>query len=198
MPGLPMVERYFASLPGGASAYPECAHKGETLAMWLSRSPTDGLAERLPAPIASLLDARRPFPAWVPEVHASALYLAIREAHFADDDAFVAHARACNRAVLDTPTNRVLFWVAAPRAILRAASVRWGALHRGSSIEVRITGDTSADLLMTFPPHVFPEIVLRGVATGFTAALENAGARGLVMEVVAVETTRAWFSARWR
>jgi hypothetical protein len=164
----------------------------------LQRSPTWGLAERLPAQTAAFLGSANEVPTWVPEVHATVLYLAIREAHFADDDAFLAHASACNRAVLETPTNRVLFWVATPRGILRGASLRWSALHRGSSVDVRIRSDVSADLELRFPLNLFPEIVLRGLATGFAAALENAGARNLVLDLRVVESTRARFTARWR
>src|ERR1700689_4440894 len=155
---LPGVEAYLASLPGGLAAYPECAHKGATLALWLRHSPTRGLAERLPPELGALLTEGAALPSWVPEVHATALYLAIREAHFADDAAFLAHAYTCNRAVLDTPTNRVLFWVTAPRAILRAAGLRWNALHRGSSLDVRIRSEHSAQIAMRFPPHLFPEM----------------------------------------
>jgi hypothetical protein len=192
------VEAYFASLPGGLDAYPECAHKGETLGLWLRRSPTRGLAERLPAHLGALLAEGATLPTWVPEVHATALYLAIREVHFADDAAFLAHAYACNRAVLDTPTNRVLFWVAAPRAILRAAGLRWNSLHRGSTLDIRIRSDTSAQVAMTFPAHLFPEVVLRGSATGFVAALENAGAHEVQMVLKDAGPTRAVFAGSWK
>jgi hypothetical protein len=194
---LQTVEAYLGSLPGGLDAYPECAHKGETLALWLRRSPMRGLTEQLPAALAPLLAEGATLPTWVPEVHASALYLAIREAHFADDAAFLAHAYACNRAVLDTPTNRVLFWVAAPSAILRAAALRWSALHRGSTLDIRIRGETAAEVAMTFPEHLFPEIVLRGSATGFVAALENAGAREVEMTLKEAQPSRALFAGRW-
>jgi hypothetical protein len=191
------VEAYLATLPGGVAAYPERAHKGESLSVWLQRSRAPGLAAAVPIQVAPLLDPERPFPAWVPEVHANVLYLAIREARFADDDAFLAHARACNRAVLQTPTNRVLFWALAPRAILRAAGLRWSSLHRGTSIDVRVASDTSAQLVLDYPPRLFPEIVLRGTATGFAVALENAGARDVRLELRECGETRALFEGRW-
>ena len=50
---------------------------------------------------------------------------------------------------------------------------------------------------MTFPAHLFPEIVLRGSATGFVAALENAGARHVELTLQHVEATRARFLGRW-
>jgi hypothetical protein len=194
---LASVEAYLSSLPAGVDSYPERAHKGESLSVWLQRSPARGLAAFVPAQVAPLLVPDRPFPTWVPEVHASVLYLAIREARFADDAAFLAHARACNRAVLQTPTNRVLFWALSPSAILRAAGLRWGSLHRGTSIDVRVARDASAQLVLEYPPRLFPEIVLRGTATGFAAALENAGARDVHLELRAAEETRALFDGRW-
>lgn len=194
----PSVERYLASLPRGLSSYPECMHKGEPLGVWLQRSPTRDVARLVPPPVAGLLDRDRPTPPWVPEVHANVLYLAMRQAHFPDDAAFLAHARECNRAVLDTPMNRVLFWAAAPRAILRAAGLRWGSLHRGSAIDVRFGQDSSATVVLSFPRGLFPELVLRGNATGFALAMENAGAREIEVEVRAVAPTRALFTGRWR
>jgi hypothetical protein len=195
---LAKVEAYLASLPGGIDAYPECTHKGEPLSVWLRRSPTAGLAAALPAQLATLLDPEAPLPEWVPEVHACALYLAIREAHFPDDDAFLAHAHACNRAVLQTPTNRVVFWVATPTAILRAASVRWRSLHRGTSLEVRVAPGASAQVTLLHPPRVYPEIVLRGIGTAFAAALENAGARDVHIELRRTDDTHALFDGTWR
>jgi len=197
MAGRGNVEGYLASLPGGVAAHPQCEHKGEALAVWLQRSAIAGLARRLPPEVAPLVDPAFALPAWVSEVHACVLYLALRE-QFADDDTFVAHARACNRAVLDTPANRVLFWCASPRALLRASALRWGSLHRGSSIQVRMTGDTSAEVALHFPARLLPEIVLQGNATGFAVALENAGARDVVLRLRDVDTTRALFVGRWR
>jgi hypothetical protein len=191
------VEAYLASLPGGIDAYPECLHKGEPLSVWLRRSHAPGLAARLPPQVSTLLDPERPFPPWVPEVHASALYLAIRAARFDDDAAFLAHAHRCNSAVLQTPTNRVLFWVATPAAILRAAGARWSSLHRGSSLEVRIAQETSAQGTLLHPPRLFPEIVLHGIGTAFAAALENAGARNVHFELSRTDDTHTFFEGRW-
>lgn len=197
MVGVSRVEEYLASLAGGVDAYPECAHKGEPLSVWLDRSPARGLVERLPSKLARVLK-QRPMPGWVSEVSANALYLAIRDVHFPDDASFVAHSRVCNRAVLDTPANRIVFWGTSPKGILRAAAHRWGALHRGSFIDVRMPDGTSVDVLLRFPPRVFPEVVLLGIATGFAVALENTGARDVVFELRDLDTTCAFFVGRWR
>lgn len=194
---LAAVERYLASLPGGIAAHPECAHEGDSLSVWLQRSPTSGLEELLPPEPAALLASKHHLPAWVSDVHATVLYLAIREARFEDDTAFLAHARECNRAVLETPLNRILFCLASPKAILRGASVRWGALHRGSATDIRFPNDNSAEAELIFPIHLFPEIVLRGTATGIAAAVEKAGGRDVVVDLRSVEPRRAHFAIRW-
>lgn len=190
------VDAYLGSLPRGVDSYPECMHKGEPFAVWLRRTPTHGVARLLPPEVARLVAHDRPSPAWVPEVHATAVYLAIRHAHFDDDAAFVAHARECNRAVLDTPTSRLLFWAASPRAILRTAKLLWANLHRGSAIEVRFSRDNSAEALLSFPRGLFPELVLRGTGTGFASALENSGGRGVEVQLRRAESP-AVFAARW-
>jgi hypothetical protein len=194
---LNLFEDYLASVPGGIDGYPECLHRGEPLAQWMENSPTAGLPERLPAPAAALLRQDRRMPNWVPEVHATVIFLGIRELHFRDDASFLEHARRCNRAVLDTPTNRLILWAASPRAILRGVSLRWGSLHRGSRLEARVPDERSAELTLTFPPRLLPEIVLRGNATGIRVALEGSGGRDVHVDLSSIEPSRAVFHARW-
>jgi hypothetical protein len=197
-PAAPRVEAYLASLPRGLASYPECQFKGDSLDAWLRQTPTHDVAHLVSPQLAELLDRDRPVPVWVPEVQANALYLAIRDAHFVDDATYLAHARESNRAVLDTPFNRVIFWAASPRAILRSAGLRWGSLHRGTAIEVRSARDSSVEIGLSFPRGLFPELVLRATALGIAAALENTGARDAEVHLRDVEPTSALFAARWR
>jgi hypothetical protein len=197
MKTLRTVEDYLASIPGGIDGYPDCLHKGEPFAAWLEHSPTKRLPEYVPQQAARWL-ATDNVPTWVPEVHTTVTYLALREAYFPSDAAFLEHARVCNQAVLDTPVNRVLFWAASPRAILRGGALRWGTLHRGSSMSIRTPDDRSAELTLEFPPKLLPEIVLRGNAVGITLALERTGGRGVEVLLRSVTDTRAVFEARWR
>jgi hypothetical protein len=190
------VEDYLASIPGGIDGYPDCLHKGEPFAAWLDRSPTQRLRECIPVQAARWLAADK-LPTWVPEVHATVTYLALREVYFTSDAAFLEHARICNEAVLDTPTNRVLFWAASPRAILRGSAHRWGTLHRGSSMSIRTPDDKSAELTLEFAPGLLPEIVLRGNAVGIALALERTGGRGVEVHLRSATATRAVFEARW-
>jgi hypothetical protein len=194
----PSIDAYLASLPRGIASYPECQQKGEPIEVWLRQSPTRDVARLVPPQVAALLDRSRPTPAWVPDVHANVLYLAMRQAYFADDAAFLAHARKCNRAVLETPMNRLVFWVAAPRAILRGTGLRWGSLHRGSSLEVRVARDSSGEVVLSYPRGLFPELVLRGNAMAFAVALEYAGGKDVDVQLRSVEPTRAVFTGRWR
>jgi hypothetical protein len=195
---LHFVEDYLAVVPGGIDGYPECLHRGEPLAQWIEHSPTAGLPEWLPAPAAALLRPEGRMPNWVPEVHATVIYLAIRELHFRDDAAFLEHARRCNLAVLETPANRLLLWAASPRAILRGTRLRWGSLHRGSTLEARTPDERSAEITLAFPPRLLPEIILRGNGVGIGVALEGASAREVEVDLHVMEPSRAVFRARWR
>jgi hypothetical protein len=194
----PSVESYLASLPRGLASYPECMYRGESLDAWLRQSPTRDVAPLVPSEVAALLDGDRPIPTWVPEVHVNALYLAIRQAHFVDDAAFLAHASESNRAVLDTPVNRLVFWAATPRGILRSGGLRWASLHRGSAVEVRSARDSSAEIGLSFPRGLYPELVLRATGLGIAVALENTGARDVEVNLRTAGPTRALFAARWR
>jgi hypothetical protein len=196
MAGSTRVEEYLEKIPGGINGYPECMHKGEPFAVWLERSPIAGLAAVLPPEVGRYLQPNARIATWVPEVHTTVVYLAIRE-RLGDDDAFLAHSRTCNRAVLQTPLNRILFAVASPRGILRGAATRWGSLHRGTQVDVRLPDDRSAEVTLTFPPHLLPEIVLGGNGAGIKLALEHAGAREVALETRVLGPTQACFAARW-
>ncbi|MGH7440305.1 MAG: hypothetical protein ACRENE_31820 [Polyangiaceae bacterium] len=193
-----LIENYLASIPGGIDGYPECMHKGEPLGVWLAGSPLAGLSERVPAPVAELLREPTNLPVWVPEVHATVIYLAMREVHFVTDAAFLQHAENVNRGVLETPLNRFLFWVASPRAILRGGSVRWGSLHKGSTIEIRKLLEDSARLTLRFPPNLLPEIIALGNGTGFKVALEASGAHDVHITMRSFDSTHATFESHWR
>jgi hypothetical protein len=75
--------------------------------------------------------------------------------------------------------------------------LRWGSLHRGSTLEARTPDERSAELTLTFPPHLLPEIILRGNGAGISVALERAGGRGVEVTLQAMEPSRAVFHARW-
>ena len=192
------VEEYLASIPGGIDGYPECKHKGEPLGVWLDGSPTDGLSKVIPPRIAELLRPRADLPVWVPEVHATVIYLAMREVHFASDEAFLEHAKRLNRGVLETPVNRVLFWVASPQSILRGGSVRWGSMHRGSTIEVRTRNEGSAETTLSYPPYLLPRLIALGNGTGFKVAMENAGGKNVEVTLREYDSTHATFDSKWR
>ena len=93
--------------------------------------------------------------------------------------------------------NRLLLWAASPRAILRATSLRWGSLHRGSTLDARTPDERSAEITLAFPPRLLPEIVLRGNGEGISVALEGAGARDVEVDLRNVKPSRAVFYARW-
>jgi hypothetical protein len=65
-------------------------------------------------------------------------------------------------------------------------------------LEIRVAHDTSAQATLLFPPHLFPDLVLRGIATAFIAALQNAGAVDVTFAPLRSDASHAFFEGRWR
>ena len=88
----PRVARYLAGLPNGWLSHPECECKAtlyrEALAALPRRLDTTGLDPL----VVSYVEEPPPMTSWVPEVVSSAVYLAIADRVFQNDDAFLVCA----------------------------------------------------------------------------------------------------------
>src|SRR3954468_10098960 len=127
------MESYLEALSAGLDSHPDCHHKASITRQVLERFPTDKLPT-LPAPLQELVDAPPPSSLWIPEVHATALFLAICDAQFTNDDAYVRYSLDFNRELLRSPLYRVLMFVAVPALLIPQVGKQWGALHRGSTL----------------------------------------------------------------
>src|SRR3954447_26575263 len=127
------MESYLEALSAGLDSHPDCHHKASITRQVLERFPTDKLPP-LPAPLQELVDAPPPSSLWIPEVHATALFLAICDAHFESDDDYVRFSLDFNRELLRGPLYRVLMFMASPTRLVPFVGRQWGALHRGSTL----------------------------------------------------------------
>lgn len=190
------MEAYLAALPKGVHAHPECLHKGSVVRQVLKAFPIDRLP-RLPEPIQKLID-EPPLPSsWVREVHAIALYLAICDAHFETDDSYVTFSANFNRKLLQGPLYRVLMWVATPNRLMNHAGMRWGALHRGSTLKVEPAGERQARGRVSYPTELFPLLLLRCFATAFQAAIEGSGGKNVRLEMRHRDPLQAEYDVFW-
>jgi uncharacterized protein (TIGR02265 family) len=190
------MEAYVGALPGGLDAHPACQQKGSIVKGVLQDYPTTRLP-RLPDPVQALVDEPPLASVWVSEVHATALYMAICDAHFEDDDAFVAFSGTFNRKLLRSPLYRVLMLVATPARLAHRAGMRWGALHRGSTFEIEMLAEGDARARLRYPTELFPHLMLRCFATGFQAAIEGSGGKNVRLEMGQRTPDDAEYGIHW-
>ena len=176
--GLGRMEAYLAAVPRGLDGHPDCLHKGSVVRQVLKAFPIDKLP-KLPDPLQQFID-NPPLPStWVREVHSTALYLAICDAQFPSDDAYVEFSANFNRNLLRSPLYRILMLVATPNLLMKRAGMRWGALHRGSTLEVEPTGDKVFRGRVRYPTELFPVLLIQCFATAFQAAIEGSGGKNV-------------------
>jgi hypothetical protein len=172
----PRVLRYLAGLPKELGSYPECVQKASVLRQFRKLAPP-GWRSELPAPLEALVRDPPPLAAWIPEVHATAVYLAIVDARGWEDREFVAQSLQMNRELLQSPLYRILMTVVSPKRMVRGGTGRWKAMHPGIELSARMDGETSALFDLAFPRRMVPTLIAQCYATGFQAALERASAR---------------------
>lgn len=196
-PHLVRLEAYLASLPGGASAYPECQAKG-VLARTLAADEAYGwAADQLPAPFRRLVEDPPMATEWIPEVQYLALVYALADATSLDDDAILAGVRDRQRRLFELPAYRILMAAPSPGTLLRGAEQRWSTFHRGSTLEVEGIADDGVRLGLHFPRSLFDGLHLRIFAESFLAVLDLSRAVSPRAEIVEARTGYARYKVAW-
>jgi hypothetical protein len=139
---------------GGIDALPACQAKASVLRELLNEHALGSLADRaLPAALQAFVRQPPPMNVWVSEVLSEAGYCAAYDFTFTSAaEATAANVRT-NLRLFQLPMYRALMIVMTPSLLLRAASMRWSAFHRGSTLTVRESAAHSALAVLEFPPH---------------------------------------------
>lgn len=180
------VQDYLDALPGGCDAHSEAVVKFSILDTWLEGHDRGALRDVLPKPVHWLLEPGVPVTRWVPEVHATCIYLALRELYFPSDDTFVADALQRNIRLLEKPMYKVLMRFLTPTRAAQGTALAFSQMHRGLELSV----DPQADawfVTLKHPPHLVPELLGRCYATALRAALEVKGYTGVFSRPVSLE-----------
>ncbi len=159
------VNGFLAKLPDGLDSYPDVAVKYSVLGIWTEGHDLEQLRDALPGRVRDLSETGNPVTRWVPEAHATVVYLTLRELFFSSDDAFVHDARQRNTNLQCSPIYELLFRALATSRITRAAPAAYRQVHRGSTLEVSTEGRPWTWSLV-LPPHLVPELLARCYATG--------------------------------
>lgn len=200
--GLPSVAEYFELLPLGLDSHPDCVVKASVYRNALESRPLNEVVTELPDALVQLVREPPPVSVWVPEAHANAIMIAIRDRHFeagpAGLDAFQEWAHERNQRLLTRPLYRALFLLLSPERLLSGLERRWSAFRRGTSLHVLEAGRGHAAVSLRYPTNLYDEVALAGLTGAFRAAAEAAGAHAIKVELAERTPRQARWVAGWR
>lgn len=192
----PLMQAYVDGLPRGLDSYPSHEQKAGVYRQLLGDTLKPHAAG-LPPVLRAMVENPPPVTSWVTEVHACALFVAMRDV-MASDAAFQDHMYKMNRALLDGVLYGFLFRLLSPKRILDGARSRWTQLHRGVTFEVtREGGDNTAGVVMRFPTGLIPLLLLNSYCGAFRAALEVAGGKDVKVQLVEGSAVLGRYQATW-
>lgn len=190
------MDAYIESLPNGLASYPGCQQKAQVVRQFLPLTERRKLEGLGPPEITAIIDEPPPATAWVPEVHATAIYLALRDTMKSDDE-FIDYAREMNRSLVSSPMYRILFAFVSPERVVRGAASRWGQMHRGTELHPRRVSTNDAVFRLTTPPNAVPEILARAYSTAYQTAVELSGGSNVTCQVAEGGPTGWTFNLKW-
>jgi hypothetical protein len=194
---LPLLAEYLEGLPRGLDSYPEHTQKASVYRQACGRRYASKLAPLLPATLARLLTEPAPISAWIPEVHGNALFVALYETSYGEEESFLRDGRETGRKLFNGPLYKMLMALASPALIVRRANAGWTALHRGIALDARLTGNQAASIRVTFPHNLVPRVGALTYASAFHAALEAAGGKRVACALTSLAAEHAQYDATW-
>ncbi len=188
------VQGYLAGLPAGLGSYPDCRARRGVVDTVVSAAPRFD-AGASPQLVLDLLAP--PLAPWVPEVAFGAAILAMADrAGWTDDEVLEWH-RSLNRHLFRGPIYRAVMAFFSPQFLLERGASRWATFHTGTTLEVAATGPRGAVARLEFPPGLFDELLLRVYAEAMGAALENARAGKVTIQLGEVGERHGTYQASW-
>jgi hypothetical protein len=194
----PSITSYLDRLPAGIASYPECLVKASVFRNALEVKPL-GPEVALPPEVRALVDHPPPVSVWIPEVQFNVITLAVRDAHFGEDDrdGYLGWVLDQNRKLLGTPLYRALFLLVSPERLLHGLEKRWGTFRRGTVLRLHAQAPGQVELRLVTPPFLRTTMSLEGMAMALRAALERAGARDAEAVGEALSSTEIAYRLSW-
>jgi hypothetical protein len=188
----PLTAAYMADLPGGVSAHPECQVRTTVSREILTEFPDLLEREGIHADMVRTLRNAVGSGQWMPETLGVALRLATRDVMIDSDTKYLEWTYDVSSRVFAERLYRVLMYVLSPTLVLLGAGRRWNAFRSGTTLTATIE-QNGGKVELSFPPNLYPELILRGFGEAFRASLVAARAR----DPHVVLTGHAIGSARW-
>lgn len=183
---------------GGLGALPACQAKASVLRGLLGEFRLDTVPDgALPTELLTFARQPPPMNVWVSEVLSEAGFCAAYDFAFTSPlEATRANVQT-NLRLFQLPMYRALMVVMTPSMLLRAASMRWSAFHRGSTLTLREGEAHSALAVLEFPPHLFIPENPMDVRGALEAALIAAGGKDVSVVVHDATATSMVYRARF-
>jgi hypothetical protein len=196
---LPRLVRYKRSLPREWLSHPQCECKAS-----LYREALANLPKPIdPAMLASLDGLlieyiREPVPTsmMIPEVINTAIYLAIADTVFRNDEAFLDWISGFSRRALESPMYRILMAMVSPERLAGGGARRWNNFHTGVEYAITIN-DGGTDSVMRYPTNLFDRLAFRGHLRAIEAAYRASGAPNATAELGSMTSTEVRFRVTW-
>jgi hypothetical protein len=191
----PRVAAYLSSLPAGMESYPQCRARSSVAENLVRARPPAPSAAAPPPFVAALFGPS--LRTWMPEVRLQTTALAIADHTRMSDEQFLAWAHDANAAMYRTATYRAIMSLFSPQILFQGGASRWNVFHEGTRLTFEGDGPGRGSAMLTFPPQLFTELLLRQFAQAFRAALLHSRAKASTVEVDSIGPTSARFVARW-
>jgi hypothetical protein len=197
MGSLPRLTEYLESLPRGLASYPEYVQKASVYRQAFRRGLSRKLAPHLPAELARLLTEPLPISAWLPEVQANCLFVALYETTYTEESAFIRDGTETARQLFNGPLYRILMSLASPALVVRRADTGWNAMHRGITLDARLAGEHAATVRVSFPRNLVPRVAALSYGSAFHAGIEAAGGKRVTCALTELASDHAAYQATW-
>jgi len=196
----PVTARYIESLPNGLDSYPECQARTDARDNIKREFPDIGSDSNLPKIVRDFFGSRYR-DNWIPEVVSCALLLLTRDVGFKSDDDFLAWCYEGHSSLYRKPHYKIIIYILSPTLLLTGATKRWSTFHRGSTLTPKPIvkeGDFfEGNASLTFPPHLFNELLLRVQRGAYKAAIDATRTKGSRIQLTEITDTSASLSFRW-
>lgn len=189
---------YVKDLPRGIDSYPECRSKGHVWKNILQLTDTRSLVGKVPEQLPVVLDSAILASSWIPAVQSFAAHLVLRDCLFGSDDAICEHFRSVDRCLLGGPVYRAMFALATPMLAVKAADRRFATMFQGITLQANAERDGHVTLDLCYPPLLLPSLVGRLYLVAFEVAIELAGGKQIVGNVLRHGSTSARHEITWR
>ncbi len=194
----PRLAAYLARLPRGIDSFPEATGKVSVVRAFIeSTQLLDFAFDGVPEPVAQLVRSPPPHSSWVSEVLMMSTLYALVDHRRLPNAAIERWTYEQNKKLFDSRMYRALVALAGPSLLMRGTQLRWGAFHRGSTLELVDMDAHGASLVLRFPQWVFDEALLIGFGTGIRAALELSRAPDATVRLVEHTPRSARYQGRW-